>query len=89
VPLADALEQHIEPLRGQALARFGTGGIHCKEAAPVMHEAGLQTVWQLEGDLLEYLEESGGAHFRGSRLGFEVRQGLPADLEPAPIPPPV
>jgi UPF0176 protein len=46
-------------------------------------------VWQLEGDLLEYLEESGGAHFRGSRLGFEVRQGLPADLEPAPIPPPV
>lgn len=89
MPLADALEQHIEPLRGQAVARFGTGGIRCKEAAPVMREAGLQTVWQLESGLLEYLGESGGAHFRGSRLGFEARQALPAALESAPIPPPI
>jgi len=48
----------------------------------VMREAGLQDVWQLEGGILQYLEKTGGAHFRGSCFVFDGREALDAELRP-------
>jgi predicted sulfurtransferase len=45
-----------------------------------MREAGLENVWQLEGGILKYFEETGGAHFRGECFVFDGREALRIDL---------
>jgi UPF0176 protein len=45
-----------------------------------MRDAGLANVWQLEGGILKYFEETGGAHFKGECFVFDERVALDADL---------
>jgi UPF0176 protein len=59
---------------------FCTGGIRCEKAALLMQEAGLDHVYQLEGGILKYFEETGGAHYRGSCFVFDEREALGSDL---------
>lgn len=83
-----ALEQHLPELQGKTVVSFCTGGIRCEKAALVMREAGLDQVWQLEGGILKYFEQAGGAHFHGHCFVFDERQALSAELLPAAGPPP-
>jgi UPF0176 protein len=48
-----------------------------------MREEGLQSVWQLDGGILRYFEETGGAHFRGNCFVFDERAALTPDLAPS------
>ncbi|MGV3570733.1 MAG: sulfurtransferase [Ramlibacter sp.] len=82
----EALRQHLPELQGKTVVSFCTGGIRCEKAALVMREAGLDDTWQLEGGILKYFEETGGAHFHGRCFVFDDREALHADLQPAPIP---
>jgi UPF0176 protein len=77
-----ALEQHLPELEGKTVVSFCTGGIRCEKAALVMREAGLAAVWQLEGGILKYFEETGGAHFEGKCFVFDDREALGPDLAP-------
>ncbi|MCW7536485.1 sulfurtransferase [Aquabacterium sp. A7-Y] len=77
-----ALLAHREELRGKTVVSFCTGGIRCEKAAIFMQEAGLDHVWQLEGGILKYFEETGGAHYHGSCFVFDEREALGAALEP-------
>jgi UPF0176 protein len=61
---------------------FCTGGIRCEKAAILMREAGLQDVWQLDGGILKYFEQSGRAHFSGECFVFDERRALDANLQP-------
>ena len=45
-----------------------------------MREAGCDDVLQLEGGILKYFEEVGGAHFRGDCFVFDEREALDAAL---------
>ncbi len=85
-----ALAAHREQLEGRTVVSFCTGGIRCEKAALVMQEAGLQQVWQLEGGILKYFEQAGGAHFHGSCFVFDGREAVDAALQPvgAPTSPP-
>lgn len=48
------------------------------------HEGtGIERVYQLEGGILKYFEEVGGARYRGDRSVFDEREALSADLQPA------
>ncbi|MCC2633920.1 MAG: hypothetical protein K0S48_1806 [Ramlibacter sp.] len=78
-----ALQQHLSELRDRTVVSFCTGGIRCEKAALVMREAGLAQVWQLEGGILKYFEETGGAHFRGTCFVFDERHSLDGQLAPA------
>jgi UPF0176 protein len=78
----EALRAHLQELRGKTVVSFCTGGIRCEKAALVMREAGLDQVWQLEGGILKYLEETGGAPFHGSCFVFDEREALDAELKP-------
>ena len=78
-----ALKAHRDELAGKTVVSFCTGGIRCEKAAILMREAGLDTVWQLDGGILGYFERSGGAHFRGNCFVFDEREALDADLLPA------
>jgi len=75
-----ALQEHLQELQGKTVVSFCTGGIRCEKAALVMREAGLAEVWQLEGGILKYFEEAGGAHFHGTCFVFDEREALDKDL---------
>ena len=81
-----ALAAHRDELRGKTVVSFCTGGIRCEKAALVMQEAGLDHVFQLEGGILKYFEETGGAHFRGTCFVFDGRQSVDAELLPSCAP---
>ncbi|WP_427911732.1 sulfurtransferase [Ramlibacter sp. MMS24-I3-19] len=78
-----ALHAHKGELEGKTVVSFCTGGIRCEKAALVMREAGLDHVWQLEGGILKYFEEAGGAHYHGTCFVFDEREALDPELLPA------
>jgi len=75
-----AVLEHQAELQGKTVVSFCTGGIRCEKAAIFMREAGLDHVYQLEGGILKYFEETGGAHYHGNCFVFDERRGVDADL---------
>ena len=75
-----ALKQHAGELAGKTVVSFCTGGIRCEKAAILMREAGVADVLQLEGGILKYFEEVGGAHYHGECFVFDGRESLAPDL---------
>ena len=78
----DALRAHKAELQGKTVVSFCTGGIRCEKAAILMREEGLPHVYQLEGGILKYFEETDGAHYQGSCFVFDEREALAPDLSP-------
>jgi UPF0176 protein len=80
----DAVQQHLEELKGKTVVSFCTGGIRCEKAAIYLQQQGLDgPVYQLEGGILKYFEQAGGAHYLGSCFVFDQREALDAGLEPS------
>lgn len=75
-----AVLDHKAELEGKTVVSFCTGGIRCEKAAIFMQEAGLAHVYQLEGGILKYLEETGGAHYQGRCFVFDERRAVDAHL---------
>ncbi|MGD9945638.1 MAG: rhodanese-like domain-containing protein [Burkholderiaceae bacterium] len=80
--LPAAVEARRAELSGQRLVTFCTGGIRCEKAALWMAEAGFKHVTQLDGGILNWFEQQGGAHWRGSCVVFDRREALRPDLSP-------
>jgi UPF0176 protein len=77
-----ALLAHREQLQGKTVVSYCTGGIRCEKAALFMQEAGVENVLQLDGGILKYFEDTGGAHFQGGCFVFDERETLTAALKP-------
>jgi len=75
-----AVRAHRAELEGKTVVSFCTGGIRCEKAAIFMAEEGLDHVYQLEGGILKYFEETGGPGFQGRCFVFDERETLGADL---------
>jgi len=75
-----AVQAHLPELQGKTVVSFCTGGIRCEKAALYLREAGLQDVWQLDGGILRYFEEVGGAHYRGHCFVFDERRAVDEGL---------
>ncbi|WP_118182135.1 sulfurtransferase [Paraburkholderia phosphatilytica] len=76
------IEDHRADLEGKTVVSFCTGGIRCEKAAIHMKEAGIEHVYQLEGGILKYFEEVGGAHYHGDCFVFDYRTALNPNLDP-------
>jgi UPF0176 protein len=74
---------HRDALAGKTIVTFCTGGIRCEKAAIHMQEAGFESVYQLDGGILKYFEEVGGAHYHGDCFVFDQRTALNAQLAPS------
>lgn len=74
--------EELAALKDKTIVTFCTGGIRCEKAAPLMKRAGFAQVYQLEGGILKYFEETGGAHWRGNCVVFDDRGALKPDLSP-------
>ncbi len=80
-----AVQQHRGELEGKTVVSFCTGGIRCEKAAIYMKEAGIEHVYQLEGGILKYFEETGGPGYTGGCFVFDERETLDPSLAPRPL----
>jgi UPF0176 protein len=76
-----ALRAHADALKGKTVVSFCTGGIRCEKAALLMRAQGLEHVYQLEGGILKYFEDTDGSHYQGGCFVFDERRALGADLK--------
>ena len=72
----EAVRRLPEELKSQPIVTFCTGGIRCEKAAPFMEREGFQHIYQLDGGILRYFEECGGAHYDGECFVFDQRVGV-------------
>lgn len=68
--------------QGKTIVSYCTGGIRCEKAALHMQDLGMDHVYQLEGGILKYLEETDGAHWRGDCFVFDERGAVDPSLAP-------
>jgi len=77
----DAVRKLPEELKTRPVVMFCTGGIRCEKAGPFMVREGFQEVFQLDGGILKYFEECGGAHYDGECFVFDRRVGVDPELK--------
>ena len=80
--LPEALAPHRDALRDATVVSFCTGGIRCEKAALWMRADGMDNVLQLDGGILGYFEQVGGAHYDGRCFVFDERVALDPQLQP-------
>lgn len=81
----DALRANKDMFEGKTVVSFCTGGIRCEKAAILMEDEGIENVYQLEGGILKYFEETGGIGYEGTCFVFDERETLDPELHPAPL----
>ncbi len=69
-----------DELKDETIVMFCTGGIRCEKAGPYMESQGFRNVFQLDGGILKYFEECGGAHYKGDCFVFDQRVGVDPSL---------
>lgn len=77
----EAIRQLPEETKELPVVSFCTGGIRCEKAAPLLEREGFKEVYQLEGGILKYFEECGGAHYDGECFVFDHRVGVDPALK--------
>ena len=68
----------------RTVVSYCTGGIRCEKATLHMQQLGLRDVYQLDGGILAYLEQTGGKHWQGDCFVFDERGAVDASLAPVP-----
>lgn len=71
-----------EDFQNKTVVSFCTGGIRCEKAALFLKEKNVPNVFQLDGGILKYFEEVGGAHWTGECFVFDRRVALDSSLNP-------
>lgn len=92
------IEENFSPGENRTIAMFCTGGIRCEKFAPFLKQKGFKKVYQLEGGILKYLEETPQAEslWEGECFVFDdriavnhdLKQGNADDLRPLSLNPP-
>jgi UPF0176 protein len=77
----DAVRKLPSAMKEQPIVMFCTGGIRCEKAGPFMEREGFKNIFQLDGGILKYFEECGGAHYDGECFVFDQRVGLDPSLQ--------
>jgi UPF0176 protein len=78
----EVIAANKDALADKTVVTFCTGGIRCEKAAIHMQNIGYDSVYQLEGGILKYFEDVGGAHYTGDCFVFDYRTALNPQLEP-------
>ena len=75
-----AIESLPKEYKDKQIVMYCTGGIRCEKASAVMMKAGFADVKQLEGGVLDYFKETGGAYWEGDCFVFDERVALDTEL---------
>ena len=77
----EAIKSLPEEYKDKQIVMYCTGGIRCEKASAVMMKAGFADVKQLEGGVLDYFKETGGAYWEGDCFVFDERVALDTELK--------
>ncbi|MBK9295223.1 MAG: sulfurtransferase [Oligoflexia bacterium] len=80
----DYINAHAGELKDKKVVAFCTGGIRCEKATAYMMEKGIDDVYQIEGGILKYLEETGGEFWQGDCFVFDHRRAIDCELHEVP-----
>lgn len=76
-----AMTSNAAKFSNDTVVTFCTGGIRCEKAASLLINEGFREVYQLDGGILAYFKQCGGAHFDGECFVFDRRVALDPNLE--------
>ena len=81
--LPEFVEKNLDPSKHKKVAMFCTGGIRCEKFAPYLKQLGFENVYQLEGGILKYLEETNenDSLWNGECFVFDSRVTVDAELK--------
>jgi UPF0176 protein len=81
--LPSFVSENLDPETHPKIAMFCTGGIRCEKFAPYMKQLGFKEVYQLEGGILKYLEETPAEEslWQGECFVFDDRRTVDENLE--------
>lgn len=77
----DAVAKMQSLKKAEPIVMFCTGGIRCEKAGPFMEQAGFESIFQLDGGILQYFEDCGGDHYDGDCFVFDQRVAVDAKLQ--------
>lgn len=77
-------QQQLDPAQHQQIAMFCTGGIRCEKASAYLLSQGFETVYQLQGGILNYLAEvpESDSLWQGECFVFDQRVAVGHRLKP-------
>lgn len=80
----DYVTQQLDPAIQPKIAMFCTGGIRCEKASAYLLDQGFESVYQLDGGILKYLEtvDNEPNLWEGECFVFDQRVALDAQLQP-------
>ena len=73
--------EDLQLFQDKTIVSFCTGGIRCEKAALYMRDSKFANVVQLDGGILRYLEDVGGAHWNGACFVFDKRGAVDTELK--------
>ncbi len=65
--------KQLERYKNKKIVMYCTGGIRCEKASAYLKEQGFKDVYQLDGGIINYLNQYPEAHFKGSCFVFDDR----------------
>lgn len=75
--------ENLDPDQHNKIAMFCTGGIRCEKASAYLLNQGFESVFQLDGGILQYLEdaEAEDSRWNGECFVFDQRVSVDAELQ--------
>ncbi len=75
---AEELKKNVDPEKTKVMM-YCTGGIRCELYSALMKDKGFDQVFQLDGGVLNYIEQEKGKHWRGKLFVFDDRLSVPVN----------
>ncbi|MCH9611450.1 MAG: rhodanese-related sulfurtransferase [Chlamydiae bacterium] len=79
---ADRLKEQVDPSKTKVMM-YCTGGIRCELYSALLKKRGFDTVFQLDGGVINYGQKEGQKHWKGSLFVFDDRLACSIDDQPA------
>jgi len=80
------VHEHLGDAKDKKIVTFCTGGIRCEKATALMMKQGFHDVYQIDGGILKYLEETSSCkdqnHWNGDCFVFDQRVAVDKELKP-------
>ena len=70
-----------QKMKNKEIVMFCTGGVRCEKASALMLKNGFKDVKQIDGGVINYFKETGGAFWKGDCFVFDDRVALDKELK--------
>lgn len=69
-----------QKMKNKEIVMFCTGGVRCEKASALMLKSGFKNVKQIDGGVIKYFKDTGGAYWNGDCFVFDDRVALDKNL---------